>query len=192
MSIRLCITIFALLSIMNCQVAGRKYVIQKDAFRFYKAAEFTVYDVNEKHMYYRIESTFSLLQNVKVIAYPSMQEVGRLNAKLKLFLYKAEFSIVDPQSDERVSGLIRQKFKLTLDLFTIEWGGKNITMEKKSFSFTTEFRDSIGGKILAQFRLRPASIFWTRKYDMEIFSDKYPEQVYLLALAAFDRLYSKN
>ena len=145
MSIRLCIAIFVLLSIVNCQVAGRKYVIQKDFLRFHKAAEFTVYDVTEKHMYYRIESTFNLLQNVKVIAYPSMQEVGRLNAKLKPILYKAEFSIVDPQSNKRVSGFIEQKFRWLGYFFNIAWNGKNITTETKIVSWTIVFRESAGG-----------------------------------------------
>jgi hypothetical protein len=194
MSIHFYISIFLLtstiLSNVNSQNPIKQYVIRKDFFRLYKTGEFTVYDTKEKDVFYRIESNFGILQNIKIIAYPSKQEVGRLQAKIKPFLYKAEISIVDPKSNRFVKGLIQESFKFSSALYSIEWNGYRITMENKFASFTDKFRDSDGGEILAEIRLRPASIFWTFKYDMKIFSNKYPEQIYLLGLAARDRVNS--
>jgi hypothetical protein len=196
MSISLGITVFLLtytsISPVNSQNVLKEYVIRKDLITGLKATEYTIYDIKEKHVFYRIESKFHLLQSIRLIAYPAKQEVGRLQAKIKPFLYKAEFSIVNPRSNQQVSGLIEQNFKLNGDLFSIQWGENRIALEKDLLSLTNVFRDSTGGEILAQFRIRPASVFWTRKYDMKIFSDKYPEQIYILGLAARDGMISRH
>lgn len=168
----------------------RQYVIRRDFFSNFKAGEFSVYDTNEKHLYYRIESKFSPLQNIELIAYPSKQTVGKLQAKLNLFLYKGEFSVQNPLSNQWVNGFIKQKFDLAHAVFNITWNEHQITVQKDIGSFTNYIYD--GKTLLAQFRLRPASVFWTRKYDMQIFLDKYPEYIYLLALAARDHTTSSK
>jgi hypothetical protein len=172
---------------VNSQNATHQYVIRKDFFSGIKAGEFTVYDTKEKHVYYRVESKYSILHNIKLIAYPSKKEIGRLQAKLKPFIYKGEFSILDSQTNQWVSGLIQENFQLFGGLCNIDWNGHRITMENEVPSFTSKFRD-INGQLLAQFRIRPASILWTNKYDMQIFSNKYPKEIYLLALAVRDRI----
>ncbi len=195
MLIYACFSVFVLASVIftyvNPQDILRQYVIRRDFFTGFKAGEFSVYDTSEKHVYYRIESKYDILQNLKVIAYPSKQEVGRLKAKLKLLLYKAEISILDPQTNQWVNGLIEQDFQLLKNSFNINWNGNRITMENDRASFTVKFRDT-NGQLLAQFRIRLASIFVTNKYDMKIFSNKYPEQIYLLGLAALDRITSSK
>ncbi|CAF1030729.1 unnamed protein product [Adineta ricciae] len=168
----------------------RQYVIRRDFFSNFKAGEFAVYDTNEKHLYYRIESKYFPLQNIELIAYPSKRTVGKLQAKLNLLLYKGDFSFQDPLSNQWINGIIEQKFNLARDVFTITWNERQITVQKDLGSLTNHFYD--GNTLLAQFRLRPASILWARKYDMQIFSDKYPENIYLLALAARDHISSSK
>jgi hypothetical protein len=188
MSIHLYISALLLISTFISSGNGlQQYVIHKDFFSGIKASEYTVYDPQEKHIYCRIESNYGILQNIKVIAYPSKQEIGRLQAKINFVTYKAEISILDRQSNRWVNGLIKQVFKLTSGLYNIEWGGNRITMEQGFASWTIIFRDSVGGELLAKFRLRPASLFWANKYDMQIFSDKYPKQIYLLGLVAINK-----
>jgi len=195
MSIHLYISVLLLTStiILNVhsQNATQQYVIRKDFFSGIKAGEFTVYDTKEKHIYYRIESKYSILHNIKLIVYPSKKEIGRLQAKLKPFIYKGEFSFLDSQTNQWVNGLIQENFQLIGGLCNIDWDGHRITMKNEVPSFTTTFRDS-NGEILAEFRLRPVSILWTNKYDMQIFSNKFPEQIYLLALAVRDRINSSK
>jgi hypothetical protein len=174
---------------VNPQNAIREYVIHKDVFSGFKAAEFSVFDTSEKNMYYRVESNYGLTQNVKVIAYPSKQEVGQLEAKIKLFLYKAEFSILNPQTNQWNDGLIEQNFKFFLASFNINWNGHRITFKKDgAFSLTSKFYDE-DQQILAQIRIRPGLTLKV-KYDLNIFSNKYPEQIYLLGLAALHQVTS--
>jgi hypothetical protein len=59
------------------------------------------------------------------------------------------------------------------------------------WTHSSKFLDA-NGDLLAQFKIRLSSILWTNKYDMQIFSNKYPEQIYMLALAVRDHLGSKN
>lgn len=186
------ITIFLLFIAVNSVTSNREYVIRKDYFRFFKSAEYTVYDRAEQQVLYRLESEYGILQNVKLIAYPSKEEIGRLRAKVSLIVYQGEFSILDPQSNERRNGSINQHFKFGSYLHDIQWNGKAFHVETKAFTLTTEFREASKGELLAEYRLRPASIFVTRKYDMKIYSSKYPEALYFLGFAASERKYRKD
>jgi len=181
----------AIFTYVNPQDPIQQYVIRKDFFTGFKAGEFSVYDTNEKQLYYRIESNYDIMQNIKIIAYPSKQEVGRLEAKIKAFVYKAEISILDPQTNQWVTGLIQQNFQIVGSLFNIDWNGQQITMKSEIASLTSKFFDT-NAQLLAQFRLRPTSVFVTNKYDMTIFSNKYPQQIYLLGLAARDHITSSK
>lgn len=192
MSIHFYLCVFLLtitiLSSVNCQQPLQEYVVRKDFFSMYKATEYTVYDKDEQNIQYRVESTFHVfLQRIKVFLYPAKQEIGRLSSKLSVLTYKADFSILDPQSNQWIDGKIAQKFNLAKDLFYIEWGGNKITMEKNVATLTYKFFDT-NGEVLAEYRIRIISTVWTNKYDMRIFSNKYPVQVYFLGLAACENI----
>ncbi|CAF5047857.1 unnamed protein product [Rotaria sp. Silwood1] len=169
----------------------KSYSIRKDFFKGFKPGEFSIRDPTGKHLYYRIESNYAVLHSLKLIAYPSKQEVGQLKAVIKPLVYKAEISILDPETNQFVNGLIEQNLQLFGSLFNIDWNGNHLKMETDVGSFTTKFLDE-KGELLAQFRLQPSSIFWTKKYDMHIFSTKYPEQIYFLGLAVRDHNGSQN
>jgi hypothetical protein len=175
------------ISSVDSQGAVQEYVIRRDFFVGLKAGEFSVYDKSEKQVYYRIESKYGVMQNVEILAYPSKQVVGRLQAKINLLLYKAEFSILDSQSNKWINGLIIQNFQWLGGSVSIDWNGQRITMETEAVSLTSKFRDT-NGELLAQFRIRLGSMFWTNKYDMKIFSTKFPQELYLLLLAARDHI----
>ncbi len=192
MSIYICFSALILISTIFTYVSPqdpiRQYVIRKDFFIGFKAGEFTVYDTSEKNIQYRIESDYGITQNVRLIAHPSKQLVGRLQAKFTVFLYEGEISIIDSQTNQWINGVFKQNFKLLTSSFNIDWNGRSLTGESELGSVTVKFRDT-NGELLAQFRLRPV-VFLKRKYDMKIFSNKYPDQLYLLALAAYDHIHS--
>ena len=184
--------IFLLFITVNSVTSIREYVIRKDYFRFFKSAEYTVYDRAEQQVLYRLESEYSFLHNIKLIVYPSKEEIGRLRAKVSLIVYQGEFTILDRQSNERRNGSIHQHLKFARYLHDIQWNGKAFHVETKAFSLTTEFREANKSELLAEFRLRPASVFVTRKYDMKIYSNKYPEALYFLGFIASERKYRKS
>ncbi|CAF3254145.1 unnamed protein product [Rotaria socialis] len=169
----------------------KTYSIRKDFFTGIKGGEFSVRDPSGKHLYYRIESEYAILHTIKVIAYPSKQEIGRLKANLKPILYKADISILNAQTNQWTHGVFQQNLQILGSSFNIDWNGDQIRMESEPVSFTSKFYDK-NSTLLAQFRLKPASVFWTKKYDMEIFSTKYPEQIYFLSMAARDQIVSSK
>ena len=190
MSNYICVFMLLVFAYVDSQNPIREYVIRKDYFTGIKAGEFSIYDKSEKHVQYRIESNYGVMQNVKVISQASKQEIGRLQAKISLLLYKAEISILDPQTNQWISGLMEQNLQFFGSSFDINWNAHRISMESEAVSLTSRFYDE-DRQLLAQFRLRPVT-FLTRKYDMKVFSNKYPEQIYLLAMAARDHIISSK
>jgi hypothetical protein len=176
---------------VNPQDALQQYVIVKDFFSTLKAGEFTVFDSSEKNIQYRIESDYAISQDVKVVAYPAKQEIGRLNSKISVLLYKADISILDPQTNQWINGQMEQHFKLLRKSYEINWNGQKINLEGEITSYKLNFKDT-NGQLLAQFAVRPYSALWKTKYDMKIFSNNFPQQIYLLALAGHDYVVTKN
>jgi hypothetical protein len=195
MSINTCFFVLLLTSTLfiyvNPQDALRQYLIIKDFFSTFKAGEFSIFDPNEKTMFYRIESDYSVTQDVKLVAYPSKQEVGRLKSKINFIFYKADISILDSQTNQWSNGNMEQNFKILHKSYDINWNGHQIKMDGEFTSNKLKFKDT-NGELLAQFEIRLYTNLWKTKYDMKIFSNKYPEQIYLLALAGHDYVVSKN
>lgn len=167
----------------------QQYGIRKDLFSGIKSGEYSVFDNTGKILEYRIESTYSVLQNIRVIAYPSKQEVGRLKAKFKLVGYKGDISILDPKKNQWIDGTIREHVKIFGSFFNIVWNGDTITMETKVTSTTAKFFDA-NKQLLAQFKI--TSILGQKGFAMETYSTKYPDQLYFLGLAARDQLSSSK
>lgn len=186
------IRFFLLFITVNLLTANREFVIRKDYFRFLKPAEYTVYDDVEQQVFYRLESEYSFVHSIKLIAYPSKEEIGQLRSQVNLISYRGNFSIVDPRTNERRNGSIERQLKFGSSLHHLQWNGKIIHLESKAFSLTTEYRDVNNGELLAQFRLRPASVFVTKKYDMKIYSNKYPDAFYLFGFVGSEGARRKN
>jgi hypothetical protein len=125
-----------ILTYVNSQNATQEYTIHRDFFNGFKAAEFSVFDTSEKNIHYRIESNYGVTHNVKVIAYPSKQEVGRLQAKITVVLYNADISILNPQTNQWNNGLVEQNFKLLASSFNVNWNGHRITLATEAFEST--------------------------------------------------------
>ena len=161
----------------------RQYVLCRDFFNVMKSSAFSVYDTDEKVQHYRIESKIHLLQTVEIVRYPEKKTIGKLNSQLNFMTYRGEFSILDEKRSKWISGTVKEEFKLSHNVFHINWNGTTITMKNKPSEWKYEFRDS-NDKLLADFRIRVASTLWTPKYDVKVYSNDFPEQIYFLAIAA--------
>jgi hypothetical protein len=104
MSIRFHITAFlfasAFILSVDSQSAVQEYVVRRDFFARLKSRGFLVYDKSENQVYYHIKCKYGAMQNIELHAYPSKQVVGRLQAKINFLFSKAEFSILDSQSNQ--------------------------------------------------------------------------------------------
>ena len=169
----------------------RQYLARRDFFNMMKAGEFSIMDPSEKKLYYRIESRYHLLQRVEVIRYPEKKKTARLASKLHPLTYRGEFSILNETTNRWVEGVTEQNFQWLQFLYIIRWNGHQINLTSTTGDQTCRFRDE-SNELLADYRLQLASVLWRRKYDVKIHTNKYPEEIYLLALAAHDRITSSS
>ncbi|CAF3519435.1 unnamed protein product [Rotaria sp. Silwood1] len=169
------------------QTPKRQYFIVTDFFRGFKAREYSIYDQTGKNLQYRIESKYHILQSLELVTYPTKKVIGKLQANLRLLVYKGNIEIFDDHTQQWLKGVITQNFQLFGHNWTIKWNDRLLSMETDPISLTTNFFDKQHDRILlAKFQMRVQSFFWVNQYDMEVYSNAIPDGVYLLSLAARD------
>ncbi|CAF1165938.1 unnamed protein product [Adineta steineri] len=184
----LCINI---LNVVDATGRNRTYLIKKDFISGFKGGEFTVYDSNGKIRQYRMESKFGITHDVNVHTLPSKKLLAKLKAKVTAIMYKATITIFDNDSNKWINGTIEQNYELVGNKFTILFNENRLLMEGTPFSLNTQFIDESIGNTLAKFRKRVTSYFWRNKYDLQILSNKYPDTLYFLGIAARDHANKK-
>jgi hypothetical protein len=183
----LTISIFSLLIIsVYCQT-NRTFLIKKDLISGLKGGEFTIYDPTGKTRLYRMESKVGVTHHVKLFeGNEKKSPLAELKGKVTAVMYKAAISVLNKNVNKWSNGTIEQNFKIVGKKFLINFNGNDISMEGKGASLDTTFIDQSNQFVLAKFRKRLTSLFWRNKYDLQIFSDKYPDQIYFLGVAARD------
>ncbi|CAF1197332.1 unnamed protein product [Adineta steineri] len=171
-----------------CLGTNRTYLIKRDLFSGLKGGEFTVYDNPGKITLFRMESKFAILHNIRIFKGLNKKQnpIALLKAKLSFVLYKGTIAIFNKNSNEWKNGTIEQNFKIVGNKFTIKYNNTEVSMEGKAASLDTTFIDQSNKQVLAKFHKRVSSLFWRNKYDLQVLSDKLPDQVYFLGIAARD------
>ncbi|CAF3935146.1 unnamed protein product [Adineta steineri] len=171
-----------------CLGTNRTYLIKRDLFSGLKGGEFTVYDNQGKITLFRMESKFAILHNIRIFKGLNKKQnpIALLKAKLSFVLYKGTIAIFNKNSNEWKNGTIEQNFKIVGNKFTIKYNNTEVSMEGKAASLDTTFIDQSNKQVLAKFHKRVSSLFWRNKYDLQVLSDKLPDQVYFLGIAARD------
>lgn len=169
----------------------RQYLMRKDYFQLLKSGEFSIMDPTEKELYYRIESRYSFVQRLEIFRYPEKIKTGNLTSRIHPLTYRGNIFIFNATRNQWVDGKIEQYLQWFHTLYSIRWNGHSINMTNTAVELTHRFRDE-SGELLADFRLQLSSVFWRKKYDVKIYTNKYPEEIYLLTLAAFDRVTSSG
>lgn len=171
---------------------NRTYLIKKDLISGIKGGEFTIYDSQGKNQLYRMESKFGGTHNVKIFEGKQKKNpLAILKGKISVVLYKASISILNQKFNQWKNGTFQQNFKVIGNKFIINYNDINIVMEGKGASLDTTFIDQSNKNILAKFRKRISSLFWRNKYDLQVLSDKIPDQLYFLGIAARDHTNKK-
>jgi uncharacterized protein YxjI len=171
---------------------NRTYLIKKDLISGVKGGEFTIYDSQGKNQLYRMESKFGATHNVKVFEGKQKKNpLAILKGKISVVLYKASISILNEKFNQWKNGTFQQNFKVVGNKFVINYNDINIVMEGKGASLDTTFIDQSNQDVLAKFRKRVSSLFWRNKYDLQVLSDKIPDQLYFLGIAARDHTNKK-
>ena len=180
-----------IISPVHSFATNRTYLVKKDFLSGFKGGEFTIYDSAGKSRQYRMESKFGLAHDVRIFSLPSKKVLARLKAKVTAVMYKATVSILDSDTNQWVNGTMEQNYKLVGNKFTIIWDGNRILMKGTAASLNTGFIEEPLGTVLAKFRKRASSLIWRNKYDLQVLSNKYPDTLYFIGVAARDHSNSK-
>ena len=162
----------------------RQYIVRRDLFTVMRASQFSIMDPSEKKLYYRIESAQHLLQRVKVIRYPEKVQTARLAEKFHALKYHGDFSILNETTNRWIDGVIDKGMQWLHFSSAIQWNGYQINVTGTEKPLSLEFRDE-SDELLAEYRLQVSVSFWKR-YHVKVYTNEYPEEIYLLALAALD------
>ncbi len=171
----------------------REYVVKKDMVAGFKAGQFSIYsDQDEKNLKYRIESYYSPMQKIELQTYPQKKVIGKLNAHQLGTWYEAIIEILDTRnmSNTWFTGHIKRSFAWFSDKYTVHLAERTILMKSKVVSRTFRFFNE-RNKLLALYKMRFFVASGVTKYDLKIFSNEFPDTVYILALAAHDHKRAK-
>lgn len=180
-----------ILKLIIASETNRTYLVKKDFISGMKSGEFTVYDHLGKVIQYRLESKIGLTHQIRLFEGSSKTLLATLNGKITPAMYKATVSILSKNKNQWKNGTIEQNYKIVGNKFTIQFNDDKLMMETDPFSLDTKFIAKQSNATLAKFHKRVSSLFWRNKYDLQVLSDKYPDELYLLGIASKDHTNKK-
>jgi hypothetical protein len=173
-------------------IHAQQYVIKRDFHASYQYNAFTVSTYDERDIIYRIETQYSL-------AYAgTLKRLLPINdfiivATIDAFLGSDQifhFRILDNRSGRWINGRIYQRTQI---IYVIELSPFQQLIIESTLSWTSNmlpisnvrFRDGQSNwKIYADYFQRTA---WLTIYDLRLFSNEYPLELYLIGLAIVQR-----
>ncbi len=176
---------------VNSQSTPRSYVISKNLLGDIKRREFDVFDQSENNLQYFIEAKRNFGEAIDIVAASSKQVVAKLKRKFS-FMYKATISVLDSGSNRWINGTIKENWRLFGSKYTIEWNGEKISMKTIVGTLSIQFRDEKNNIPLAELHKRLSSLVLPNKYDVNIYSNKIPDAIYLLTIAVHDYHFGKR
>lgn len=191
-------TIFFIVVVLNlfdridsAQKPLRKYVAKKDMISGDKASQFSFYsDLAEKNLTYRIESYHSPMQKIDLRTYPRGEEIGRLDAQQLGSSYEARFELKELRNKTNnvwYTGLIKRASAWFGEKYNIHLLQRTIIMKTKSVSSKFRFFDE-SSKLMAMLIKRSSMFTGITRYEVQIYSNAFPDGVYMLFIAAYDRV----
>ena len=161
----------------------RQYRIQRTFDSIFENGGYLITDLAEKELYYKIEPRFHFGQRVEMFRYPGKKNTARLRTTFHLLgNYRAKFSILNETTNRYVHGKIKQTPWYNRHSYTIRWNGHDLKLNGPPEDRTFAFQDK-NNVMLADYFVHTNSRY-TRTFNMTIYSNKYPEELYFLGLSA--------
>ncbi|CAM4852201.1 unnamed protein product, partial [Rotaria magnacalcarata] len=175
-----------------CRCVKRTYVIEKDYFGGFKGRGYTVYDSQGKKSLYRMEPQFGMTHNIQLFqGLKNKDPIAFLKEKFFTLFYKATIAIRNATTDRWKNGTVEQSFHMLTMKFTINYNNLDIIMKDGIMSWNTVYVDSFNQQVLAQFRRKMSWPFGREKYQLQVFFDKFPDQLYFFGFVARDHINEK-
>ena len=173
-------------------INGQQYVIKQDIRASYQYNAFSVFTSNENQLIYRIESQYSLSYAATIKSILPLNDfiiVARIDTFLgsnRIYTFRILNSRLGVWIDGRIYQQTMLIYVIELNYFQkiiIELSPPR-TPEMSSLN-TVRFRDGqISNKIYADYTQRTP---WLSIYDLRLFSNEYPIELYLTGFAIVQR-----
>jgi hypothetical protein len=173
-------------------INGQQYVIKRDFRESYQYNSFSVFTNDEQQIIYQIETQYSLSYAATIKSILPLNDFI-IVARIDTFLGAARiftFRILNSRIGQWIDGRIYQKNML---IYIIEIGRfQQIIIElspprtpEMSSLNSVRFRDGlISNKIYADYMQRAP---WLSIYDLRLFSNEYPIELYLVGFSIVQR-----
>jgi hypothetical protein len=187
--------VFIILLIQSASFGNvkRTYVIEKDYYATFKGQGYTVYDGQGKTALYRLEPQFGMTHNMHLFqGLKKKDPIAFLREKYFTLSYKATFGIWNKTTSRWTNGTVEHSFHMLTFKITIKYNSLDIFMKDGLVSWDTTFIDASNQQLLAQFRKKIVWGFGRDKYLLEVFSDKFPDQLYFFGFLVRDHLQKKR
>ncbi|UJR29860.1 hypothetical protein I4U23_017408 [Adineta vaga] len=102
-----------------------------------------------QHLLFRIESFFTFGGKIQVINLSSKQVIAELRNKFSLLKHQANFTILDPISNQWINGEFQRQFHFYKTKYLIHWNKQSILIENKVLTYTTTFTHEQTNQTLA-------------------------------------------
>lgn len=176
------VLLLLVIDVTHLDATDKQYVIKKDSGLGFIKKGFSVYDGTETTLKYRVESKILRTRNRKVQIYPSKEVVGKLNHWWTWNL-KADFSVLDPNSNHWIIGNITQLNKIKGRrplIYSIYFNDQALMMENHFASNFAKIYSKSENNTLADYARRPP--FNSEQFEcvLNIFTNDYPDVLYIL------------
>ena len=161
----------------------RQYRIQQHYESIWNNGGYSITDLSEEEVYYKIEPRFHFGQRVEVFRYPEKKKTAKLRTTLHLSGdYRAKIDILNETTNRFVSGEVKQTPWWDRHSFTTRWNGHDFKLNEAEGYRTFAFQDK-NNEVLAEYFAHTNLRYW-RTFNMTIYSNKYPEELYILSFTA--------
>lgn len=188
-TISLFISVILLIQSGCCKYVKRTYLIEKDYFGGFKGRGYTAYDSQGKKPLYRMEPQFGMTHNIQVFqGFKNKDPIAFLEERFFTLFYKATIAIRNTTTGRWTNGTVEHSFHMLTMKFTINYNNRDIFMKDGIISWDTMFFDSFNQQVVAQFREKMSWPFGRQKYQLQVFSDQFPDQLYFFGFVARDHV----
>ena len=187
MALRTFLSILFLTLLIEC-IESKKVIrwfvlIQDKPVKGKPITDFTVFDSSEKNHLYRLRSSATDIDTIMLVDHPGKNMIANAEGEWIDETFNVTISIYDKKLHKWIDGTIKRILQSSRDKYRIVWNNRSLIIKSQLFTRKIKIYNEFPEGLVAEFRLRARWLNKMKyKYDLKIYTDKFPDAIYLLAL----------
>lgn len=172
------------LTIENIYSLHRTYtIVVEKILNENRLLNYTIYDSMGLKRLYRMRTLQNDIDTILLVDYPAKNLVGNCEGEWAWDKVDVSFSIYSYSLSKWIDGKISKRVHLLRQKYSIEWDSKEVIMKSDLFSHAMSFYTGPQEIFLGQFKDTSSLFRNNAKYQLQIYSNYMPDQIYFFALA---------